>query len=78
MDNEYIGNAKVVKFSELPHIGDRHEHKFLHDRICIEVKIVKFENGYAFYEAWFCKEDSIAILDDFYTDCGCFSYAVKL
>ena len=72
---EYIGNAKIVNFSELPRIGEAHP--IYKARICIEVKAYKFTDDFIFYQARFCEKDSLHILDDFYINCSSWTYAVN-
>lgn len=71
----YIGNAQIVSFSDLPRIGA--EHKIYNKSICIELKIIDFKEDFIIYQAKFCEKDSLHILDDFYINCSSWTYAVK-
>lgn len=71
----YIGNAKIIDPSELPRIGEAHQ--IYKNRICIEIKAYKFTDDYIFYQARFCENDSLNILDDFYINCSSWLYAIN-
>ena len=71
----YIGNAKIIKLSELPHIGEAHE--IIKSLICIESKIIDFKDDFIIYDLVFCEKESLNILDDFFVDCCRWSYAIN-
>ena len=72
---DYIGNAKIVNFEELPKIGG--EHEIIKKVICVETKIIDFQDDYIIYEARFCEKESFRCLCDFFVDCCTWQYAVK-
>lgn len=72
---KFIDNAKIIDINDLPKINEKHE--LINGLICIEVKIVDFKEDYIIYQATFCEEDSLHILDEFYIDCCYWLYAVK-
>ena len=76
MENlKFIDKAKVIDINNLPKINGKHES--ITGLTCIEVKIVDFKEDYIIYQATFCEDKSLYMLDDFYIDCCHWLYAVK-
>ena len=76
MENlKFIGKARLIDINDLPKINGRHE--WINGLICVEVSIVDFEEDYIIYQATFCEEESLHMLDDFYVNCSSWLYAVK-
>ena len=83
MKKEYIGNAKIIDKSRLPQVGTLCRNyyidkKYCEDKICIEIKIKEFVEDYIIYEVKYCDINSMDLLDDLYTDCSTWTYAIKI
>lgn len=71
-DLKFIGNAQIIKASQLPKIGEKFK-----GGITTSVDKVGFEEGYIIYKVGVTEEDSLDIYDEFEVDTAHWLFAVK-
>lgn len=71
-DLDFIGNAQIIKASQLPKIGEKFK-----GGITTSVDKAGFEDGYVLYRVGVTEEDSLDIYDDFEVNTAHWLFAIK-